>query len=65
MSLSDSSNWLTSSTKRPKKGVPEGLWQRCPGCQAAIFRKQAEKALGVCPDSLPLNPEKLMEVYRG
>jgi acetyl-CoA carboxylase carboxyl transferase subunit beta len=30
--------------------VPEGLWQRCPGCQQTIFRKQAEKALGVCPD---------------
>jgi acetyl-CoA carboxylase carboxyl transferase subunit beta len=38
------------ATKRPKRGVPEGLWQRCPGCQQTIFRKQAERALGVCPD---------------
>jgi acetyl-CoA carboxylase carboxyl transferase subunit beta len=30
--------------------VPEGLWQRCPGCQAAIFRKEAEKRLNVCPE---------------
>jgi acetyl-CoA carboxylase carboxyl transferase subunit beta len=37
-------------TKRPKRGVPEGLWQRCPGCQQTIFRKQAERALGVCPE---------------
>jgi acetyl-CoA carboxylase carboxyl transferase subunit beta len=38
------------SMKRPKRGVPEGLWQRCPGCQATIFRKEAEKRLGVCPE---------------
>ncbi|MGL6195446.1 MAG: acetyl-CoA carboxylase, carboxyltransferase subunit beta [Thermoguttaceae bacterium] len=35
---------------RPKKGVPEGLWVRCPGCQATIFRKEAEKRFGVCPE---------------
>lgn len=33
-----------------KRGVPEGLWVRCPGCQATIFRKEAERRLGVCPD---------------
>ena len=48
------SNFTTSawhaSMKRPKRGVPEGLWQRCPGCQATIFRKEAEKRLGVCPE---------------
>jgi len=38
------------SMKRPKRGVPEGLWLRCPGCQAAIFRKEAEKRLNVCPE---------------
>jgi len=36
--------------KRPKRGVPEGLWKRCPGCQATIFRKEAEKRLDVCPE---------------
>lgn len=36
--------------RRRKRGVPEGLWQRCPGCQKAIFRKEAEKRLGVCPE---------------
>jgi acetyl-CoA carboxylase carboxyl transferase subunit beta len=36
--------------KRPKKGVPEGLWKRCPGCQQTIFRKEAEKNLNVCPE---------------
>ena len=23
---------------------------RCPGCEATIFRKEAEKRLGVCPE---------------
>ena len=36
--------------KRRKRGVPEGLWQRCPGCHTAIFRKEAERKLGVCPE---------------
>ncbi len=35
---------------RVKRGVPEGLWVRCPGCQATIFRKEAEKRMGVCPE---------------
>jgi acetyl-CoA carboxylase carboxyl transferase subunit beta len=33
-----------------KRGVPEGLWQLCPGCQSMIYRKEAEKRLGVCPE---------------
>ena len=36
--------------KRLKRGVPEGLWLRCPGCQAAIFRRESEKRLNVCPE---------------
>ena len=36
--------------KRQKRGVPEGLWQRCPGCQNVIFRKEAERRLNVCPE---------------
>src|SRR5437763_13196710 len=39
--------------KRPqwkKRGVPEGLWQLCPGCQSMIYRKEAEKRLSTCPE---------------
>jgi acetyl-CoA carboxylase carboxyl transferase subunit beta len=43
-------NGWKNVTKHPKRGVPEGLWKRCPGCQATIFRKEAEKRLGVCPE---------------
>jgi acetyl-CoA carboxylase carboxyl transferase subunit beta len=35
---------------RPKRGVPEGLWLRCPQCKATIFRKEAEARLNVCPE---------------
>ena len=38
-----------SAMKRTKRGVPEGLWIRCPGCKASIYRKEAEKLLNVCP----------------
>ena len=38
-----------NATRRTKRGVPEGLWIRCPGCKASIYRKEAEKLLNVCP----------------
>jgi acetyl-CoA carboxylase carboxyl transferase subunit beta len=37
-------------TERVKRGVPEGMWLRCPQCKATVFRKEAEKRLNVCPD---------------
>src|SRR5579884_2110746 len=40
----------TSVAERPKRGVPEGLWMRCPQCKATIFRKEAEARLNVCPE---------------
>lgn len=33
-----------------KRGVPEGLWLRCPDCKATVFRKQVEGLLGLCPE---------------
>lgn len=35
--------------KRLKRGVPGGLWLRCPGCGEAVYRKQMEQQLNVCP----------------
>lgn len=49
MAKPDPSSWR-NIIKRPKRGVPEGLWRRCPGCQNTIFRREAEKRLGVCPE---------------
>lgn len=45
---SETGSWK-NMIRRPKRGVPEGLWQRCPGCQETIFRKEAERRQGVCP----------------
>ncbi len=45
--MSDS---VQTATKREKRGVPEGLWLKCPGCHATVFRKAAEERLNVCPE---------------
>jgi len=42
-------SWL-QYMKRPKRGVPEGLWLRCEGCSATVFRNQVEENLNVCPE---------------
>ncbi len=42
-------SWNVDESKR-KRGVPEGLWMRCPGCQATVFRKEAQRRLGTCPE---------------
>jgi len=35
---------------RPKRGIPAGLWIRCPSCKATLFRKEVEDRLNVCPE---------------
>ncbi len=37
--------------ERPKRGVPEGLWLRCPSCKATVFKKDVEARLNVCPEA--------------
>ena len=32
-----------------KKTVPEGLWAKCPGCNAVLYRAELERNLDVCP----------------
>lgn len=32
-----------------KKGVPEGLWVKCLGCNEVLYRTELEKNLSVCP----------------
>jgi acetyl-CoA carboxylase carboxyl transferase subunit beta len=39
-----------ATAPRPKRGVPEGLWIRCPQCKASVFRKEAESRHNVCPE---------------
>lgn len=37
------------TVSQTKKGVPEGLWMKCPVCAETIFRKAVEANLWVCP----------------
>ena len=32
-----------------KKGVPEGVWSKCPQCLAVLYRAELERNLEVCP----------------
>ena len=32
-----------------KKAVPEGLWAKCPSCNAVLYRAELERNLFVCP----------------
>jgi len=32
-----------------KRGVPEGLWSKCPECAAVLYRAELERNLEVCP----------------
>jgi acetyl-CoA carboxylase carboxyl transferase subunit beta len=41
------SSWL-EVVKPKKRGVPEGVWIKCPGCSATVYRKQVEENRNVC-----------------
>ncbi|MCU0833029.1 MAG: acetyl-CoA carboxylase, carboxyltransferase subunit beta [Chromatiaceae bacterium] len=32
-----------------KRAVPEGIWAKCPGCSAILYRAELERNLEVCP----------------
>jgi acetyl-CoA carboxylase carboxyl transferase subunit beta len=36
------------SSKKKKKEIPEGLWTKCPKCEAMIFDKELDENLKVC-----------------
>lgn len=48
-------NWLTNFV-RPKiralvgtqKEIPDNLWEKCPGCNAMLFKRELEENLNVC-----------------
>ncbi len=41
-------SWEGYSIKK-KLDMPDGLWQRCPGCEDMIFTRTVDENLGVCP----------------
>ncbi len=50
-------NWFTdllppkikSGGRLSKKGVPEGIWVKCPECTAVLYQVELEQNLNVCP----------------
>ena len=38
------------ASERPRRGVPEGLWIRCPHCKATVYKKEVESRHHVCPE---------------
>jgi acetyl-CoA carboxylase carboxyl transferase subunit beta len=36
-------------TERRTRSVPEGIWQKCAGCGAQLYRAELERNLMVCP----------------
>jgi acetyl-CoA carboxylase carboxyl transferase subunit beta len=37
------------NTQRRTRSVPEGIWQKCNGCGAQLYRAELERNLYVCP----------------
>jgi len=40
---------IKAATGVARKAMPEGLWVKCPSCEAVLYRTDLEKNLGVCP----------------
>jgi acetyl-CoA carboxylase carboxyl transferase subunit beta len=40
---------IKSSPGTRKQAMPEGLWVKCPSCEATLYRTDLEKNLFVCP----------------
>src|SRR6202023_3886401 len=36
-------------TERRTRSVPEGLWTKCPACDAVLYRADIKRNLHVCP----------------
>ena len=37
------------STENRTRSVPEGVWIKCPKCDAQLYRNELERNLQVCP----------------
>lgn len=40
---------ITKNFNSKEKGVPEGVWHKCPHCTAVLYRAELERNLEVCP----------------
>ena len=42
--------WSDVVDRSDRADVPEGLWMRCPSCEAMSYRKSVQQNMYVCPD---------------
>ncbi len=57
---------LPKISTNKKKGVPEGVWSKCPECQAILYAAELEKNLAVCPKCeyhLRINARKRLDWF--
>lgn len=40
---------IKRETPSARKSIPEGLWSKCPACEAVLYRSDLESNLSVCP----------------
>ena len=40
---------IKRETPSARKSIPEGLWSKCPACEAVLYRSDLESNLNVCP----------------
>ena len=40
---------IKRDTPSGRKAIPEGLWSKCPACEAVLYRSDLESNLNVCP----------------
>lgn len=40
---------IQQNNRAGRKGIPEGLWVKCPSCEAVLYRNDIEANLFVCP----------------
>lgn len=67
------SNWLVDKlipsimrSEVKKSSVPEGLWHKCPSCDAVLYRPELEKNLDVCPKCdhhMRISARKRLEIF--
>jgi acetyl-CoA carboxylase carboxyl transferase subunit beta len=41
---------MSQIERTTKRGIPEGLWLRCPSCGATVFKKDVQARQNVCPE---------------
>ena len=67
------SNWLVDKlipsivrSEAQESSVPEGLWRKCPSCDAVLYRPELEKNLDICPKCshhLRINARRRLDIF--